>query len=123
MVRRPPRSTRSDTLFPYTTVFRSRLIVDPVEDLADQVEDRRLVRAADPKEDPDGLAEIGRAHVCTPVTNAHLVYRLLLAKNKNSQPERMSSSDYHSTYPPGRGLNRSTSISHASSLVSTLSAH
>src|SRR3546814_4712358 len=23
MIRRPPRSTRSDTLFPYTTVFRS----------------------------------------------------------------------------------------------------
>src|SRR3546814_12383809 len=25
MIRRPPRSTRSDTLFPYTTVFRSPL--------------------------------------------------------------------------------------------------
>src|SRR3546814_14924394 len=24
MIRRPPRSTRTDTLFPYTTVFRSR---------------------------------------------------------------------------------------------------
>src|SRR3546814_7583986 len=27
MIRRPPRSTRTDTLFPYTTLFRS--IVDP----------------------------------------------------------------------------------------------
>src|SRR3546814_12873840 len=26
MVRRPPRSTRTDTLFPYTTLFRSGLI-------------------------------------------------------------------------------------------------
>src|SRR3546814_19714983 len=25
MLRRPPRSTRTDTLFPYTTLFRSRL--------------------------------------------------------------------------------------------------
>src|SRR3546814_7072135 len=25
MVRRPPRSTRTDTLFPYTTLFRSRV--------------------------------------------------------------------------------------------------
>src|SRR3546814_17813370 len=25
MIRRPPRSTRTDTLFPYTTLFRSRL--------------------------------------------------------------------------------------------------
>src|SRR3546814_4624462 len=24
MIRRPPRSTRTDTLFPYTTLFRSR---------------------------------------------------------------------------------------------------
>src|SRR3546814_8921412 len=28
--------------------------------------------------------EIGRAHVCTPVTNAHLVCRLLLEKNKSA---------------------------------------
>src|SRR3546814_7664768 len=28
MIRRPPRSTRTDTLFPYTTLFRSIAIVD-----------------------------------------------------------------------------------------------
>src|SRR3546814_18342227 len=27
MIRRPPRSTRTDTLFPYTTLFRSAAIV------------------------------------------------------------------------------------------------
>src|SRR3546814_18178292 len=27
MVRRPPRSTRTDTLFPYTTLFRSRRLL------------------------------------------------------------------------------------------------
>src|SRR3546814_4128396 len=26
MIRRPPRSTRTDTLFPYTTLFRARLL-------------------------------------------------------------------------------------------------
>src|SRR3546814_6224198 len=26
MIRRPPRSTRTDTLFPYTTLFRSALL-------------------------------------------------------------------------------------------------
>src|SRR3546814_20253491 len=39
MIRRPPRSTRTDTLFPYTTLFRSRIelsvqrggkVVDPL---------------------------------------------------------------------------------------------
>src|SRR3546814_1975431 len=28
MLRRPPRSTRTDTLFPYTTLFRSLLAAD-----------------------------------------------------------------------------------------------
>src|SRR3546814_3909678 len=27
MIRRPPRSTRTDTLFPYTTLFRSSLVL------------------------------------------------------------------------------------------------
>src|SRR3546814_7535230 len=27
MIRRPPRSTRTDTLFPYTTLFRSKLSI------------------------------------------------------------------------------------------------
>src|SRR3546814_4342942 len=30
MIRRPPRSTRTDTLFPYTTLFRSQGAVDRV---------------------------------------------------------------------------------------------
>src|SRR3546814_13643173 len=28
MIRRPPRSTRTDTLFPYTTLFRSRFLIE-----------------------------------------------------------------------------------------------
>src|SRR3546814_1207759 len=28
MIRRPPRATRTDTLFPYTTLFRSQLILN-----------------------------------------------------------------------------------------------
>src|SRR3546814_18241837 len=31
MIRRPPRSTRTDTLFPYTTLFRSREFGDQLE--------------------------------------------------------------------------------------------
>src|SRR3546814_16121834 len=34
MIRRPPRSTRTDTLFPYTTLFRSRLRNAPHRTLA-----------------------------------------------------------------------------------------
>src|SRR3546814_9088338 len=31
MIRRPPRSTRTDTLFPYTTLFRSTGIIETVQ--------------------------------------------------------------------------------------------
>src|SRR3546814_11691723 len=40
MIRRPPRSTRTDTLFPYTTLFRSHLLlvgyIDDDERLSNQ---------------------------------------------------------------------------------------
>src|SRR3546814_5933584 len=35
MIRRPPRSTRTDTLFPYTTLFRSPYLVDDSSSAAD----------------------------------------------------------------------------------------
>src|SRR3546814_10875823 len=31
MIRRPPRSTRTDTLFPYTTLFRSAIVYDDAQ--------------------------------------------------------------------------------------------
>src|SRR3546814_16837843 len=50
MIRRPPRSTRTDTLVPYTTLFRSRRVVRPqheVDALAFQFVAHRLnARAA-----------------------------------------------------------------------------
>src|SRR3546814_8648875 len=36
MIRRPPRSTRTDTLFPYTTLFRSASVVAVHGDRADR---------------------------------------------------------------------------------------
>src|SRR3546814_9157653 len=32
MIRRPPRSTRTDTLFPYTTLFRSAIALQGADD-------------------------------------------------------------------------------------------
>src|SRR3546814_15597856 len=34
MIRRPPRSTRTDTLVPYTTLFRSDLVVNKFRGIA-----------------------------------------------------------------------------------------
>src|SRR3546814_15815830 len=36
MIRRPPRSTRTDTLFPYTTLFRSLCLISAVTHIAHQ---------------------------------------------------------------------------------------
>src|SRR3546814_4369818 len=36
MLRRPPRSTRTDTLFPYTTLFRAQLGECVVDDVAEE---------------------------------------------------------------------------------------
>src|SRR3546814_10496746 len=50
MIRRPPRSTRTDTLFPYTTLFRSRRHRDADEGAAvGLITDRgdRMVRPFD----------------------------------------------------------------------------
>src|SRR3546814_5658929 len=45
MIRRPPRSTRTDTLFPYTTLFRSFRDLEDVQAAGNEVEG--AVRAAD----------------------------------------------------------------------------
>src|SRR3546814_5952312 len=42
MIRRPPRSTRTDTLFPYTTLFRSGLAASAFSPLTEAVADLRL---------------------------------------------------------------------------------
>src|SRR3546814_15028339 len=178
MIRRPPRSTRNDTLFPYTTLFRSPYAIDKAfleqnianergekigitpygnlayvhgidfaalnalnavsadsllaapgalptdhvhvhrdilgslieasnsyaEDLSSGLEDgtyedtanlddveiaiataRKILDSKSARYTQTSVegAEIGRAHVCTPVTNAHLVCRLLL-ENTNT---------------------------------------
>src|SRR3546814_14459143 len=40
MIRRPPRSTRTDTLFPYTTLFRSRRDLRVHRDVPGLLQDR-----------------------------------------------------------------------------------
>src|SRR3546814_5464454 len=116
--RRHPRSTRTTTLFPYTTLFRStRPAVSATVAALRRGEMVGAVISSSPAaawavvaypgsvattsrlvDGPPyahGLArgdrrvcatdsEIGRAHVLTPVTNAHLVCRLLLEKKKTT---------------------------------------
>src|SRR5256886_8861339 len=80
MIRRPPRST----LFPYTTLFRSR--VDVHVDLAAHAE---AVRQIDPRLDRETHARYERArvfrseeHTSELQSQSNLVCRLLLEKKK-----------------------------------------
>src|SRR3546814_17423154 len=84
MIRLPPRSTRTDTLFPYTTPFRAGMGSVPGAFIAAVLigELRAFGILAFPN---ITIVQIGRAHVLTPVTNAHLVCRLLLEKTKYSR--------------------------------------
>src|SRR3546814_5617366 len=49
MIRRPPRSTRTDTLFPYTTLFRSAVDLDRGEEVVarDAVRPRAILEIGD----------------------------------------------------------------------------
>src|SRR3546814_4938710 len=96
MIRRPPRSTRTDTLFPYTTLFRSRAIasmnLDPIE--IGIVPESGANRAGlvglpvwmwvdQPTDVTFGPITADRKSTrLNSVTNAHLVCRLLLEKKK-----------------------------------------
>src|SRR3546814_1506312 len=46
IIRRPPISTRPDTLFPYTTLFRSRCVSEALADRLTPLQMRRLERRA-----------------------------------------------------------------------------
>src|SRR3546814_7433740 len=66
MLRRPPRSTRTDTLFPYTTLFRSLDVEQtPLASLAEQAlrgEARDDVREDREDVDAEGAGVVEPAH-------------------------------------------------------------
>src|SRR3546814_8616345 len=109
MIRRPPRSTRTDTLFPYTTLFRSepRLEIGEADPEPGPLCTQHRARVADRPRDLDperailrrirarseehtselqSLMRISYAVFClknkkTNDTNHHLVNRLLTARH------------------------------------------
>src|SRR3546814_4923602 len=59
MIRRPPRSTRTDTLFPYTTLFRSEVV--------DRLGARRGVLFAREGQDVFEMLEVGGLQLGVPL--------------------------------------------------------
>src|SRR5258708_29321880 len=87
MIRRPPRST----LFPYTTLFRSREHIRVLAVCPGTI-DTEMVRAAAARE-PDGIESALRSeeHTSELQSPDHLVCRLLLEKKKKKTSATVAS--------------------------------
>src|SRR3546814_1868482 len=90
MIRRPPRSTRTDTLFPYTTLFRSRLefgqckrlrkvIVRPRAETLDPVEG---FRSEEHTSELQSLMSISYAVFCLKKKKTHTLNNNITNHNK-----------------------------------------
>src|SRR3546814_713045 len=70
MIRRPPRSTRTDTLFPYTTLFRSPYLPPGYGSVAEKTQDPGGPKSALPE------AGKGSARRCEPLAKAPSVSQI-----------------------------------------------
>src|SRR3546814_12100204 len=85
MIRRPPRSTRTDTLFPYTTLFRSFL--------------RAPLRTAD---EADRAARHMREHERR--DRGVIVGEVALGRFRFGEDDAVAAADLHVAFRFGRGL-------------------
>src|SRR3546814_3124033 len=101
MIRRPPRSTRTDTLFPYTTLFRSAdsTLSDYVPTAAATTSYQNFVldyldtkfvdgtsSSYNTVMEPDGSTEIGRAHAELQ-SLMRISYAVFCLKKKNQREQ------------------------------------
>src|SRR3546814_10176174 len=84
MIRRPPRSTRTDTLFPYTTLFRSRAAVRAPRDRRDGRRRRSAAphRHRAPRRRPARRSE---EHTSELQSLMRISYAVFCLKKKNTQ--------------------------------------
>src|SRR3546814_2011111 len=100
MIRRPPRSTRTDTLFPYTTLFRSlslRQFFQPRGDIAAKQPDlqvrtkRQQLRGptrrsgADPRAHGQSLDRRSEEHTSELQSLMRISYAVFCLKKKNTK--------------------------------------
>src|SRR3546814_15179704 len=75
MIRQPPSSTRSDTLCPYTTLFRSCFILHALTDVTHRRAQSLIAASKSPDE---GLAAGVRIHRTTPTEKLMARFRNLM---------------------------------------------
>src|SRR3546814_19468824 len=100
MRRRPPRSTRTDTLFPYTTLFRSAARPAPEEALRQRMAATQVVkllaRAGKQRQPADDDRD---QEVHDPQPDAARQPRIRLGKAEDNRQQSRYRADYEE-YPP-----------------------
>src|SRR3546814_7462786 len=107
MIRRPPRSTRTDTLFPYTTLFRSQFrALHAGQALQPQIQDRPCLNVGEdvgavvenpmPRvvDDADEVGDVGRSeeHTSELQSLMRISYAVFcLKKKKNNKKNKLPS--------------------------------
>src|SRR3546814_6505907 len=95
MIRRPPRSTRTDTLFPYTTLFRSggaagRVRLGMGSDEVDRGEDRLLAGDAAPVVPRGGEPTRSEEHTSELQSLMRISYAVFCLKKKKDTKKRQT---------------------------------
>src|SRR3546814_11541389 len=92
MIRRPPRSTRTDTLFPYTTLFRSLLLPKRILKIVGVKQvapiEARMAAGKPGGKSGNGRAGIAARAVRSGVTGELPVWRDALPKSGIASPEQ-----------------------------------
>src|SRR3546814_10867576 len=94
MIRRPPRSTRTDTLFPYTTLFRSLLAggVHHQEQPVALVRDHQVIEDAGPVVGEEAVAlaaHRSEEHTSELQSLMRISYAVFCLKKKNNVKEHI----------------------------------
>src|SRR3546814_1811137 len=97
MIRRPPRSTRTDTLFPYTTLFRSQ----PARDAGRVRPDRAAALHRHSRPDPlhrdagaiSPLPRRSEEHTSELQSLMRISYAVFCLKKKTSNPQPTTNKD------------------------------
>src|SRR3546814_2101089 len=89
MIRRPPRSTRTDTLFPYTTLFRSLYMSPPNRAIVLCVDEKSQIQALD-REQPvlpmaPGVRPRSEEHTSELQSLMRISYAVFCLKKKNTK--------------------------------------
>src|SRR3546814_3781906 len=117
MIRRPPRSTRTDTLFPYTTLFRSRQRTEVPLRLGSAVADRNRKRIR--RKISAGLHARSEEHTSELQSLMRISYAVFCLKKKKKTT--IYSTHYHTTYIINELINHNhnPTYNHYSTLITT----